>query len=242
MLRIISAVLLLLILCESSDACFRCRRFDNRCRYRVQKQIVIQQKQIAVPVAVPQNITNITTVYPSSNTQYTLGQAAAIYAGNPDLAMTLASRVADNSVSMMSSAINSAMQQSGEVAQVAKLQAARDHLMAAMSTNTQPSSVTLKITQGAGGIDIQQVDDASLGAQDMPPQSILGTKCAKCHGTGQAAPKGDLFLDTGHELTGDAVARALNMVRLDKMPPENPLQPAEKAAVMEELLNLFKKE
>lgn len=69
--------------------------------------------------------------------------------------------------------------------------------------------------------------------------SILNTKCAQCHGAGLASPKGELFLT--EDMDDTTMLNALEAVRNDTMPKGAPLTDEEKAAFMEELMNLRKK-
>lgn len=66
--------------------------------------------------------------------------------------------------------------------------------------------------------------------------SVVGQKCAKCHGRQLDDPKGDLYLDAGVDIAPEHVVAALKQIRDDTMPPEKPLTAEEKAALMQELL------
>lgn len=72
--------------------------------------------------------------------------------------------------------------------------------------------------------------------------SIVATKCASCHGTDLTSPKGDLYLDLSAGVSADHITNALRKVRDNKMPPGKPLTDAEKAQLMQELLEHERKE
>jgi len=252
--------LLTLTITPAADAGWRWQRCAPVYYPHVQKHVVQPAVVQQQAVAVPQQVVNISNVYPNpvnsyprGNTQYTLASAAQVYALNPDLAITAASRVADNAVSSLRSSISSGLANNAQVAEIAKIQSATQHLLAAIGSSQQPSSVMLRLTQSAAGSGYSveqltsdpQTQTQQLQQIQVPPvpqvgQSVIGTKCARCHGTELASPKGDLFLDAGRQVDALTIVKALDMIRQDKMPPDSPLSAQEKAAIMDEFFTLLK--
>lgn len=247
LVRGLVAIVLLSLFADAASACNRCGVFGSRCRFRAVQRVVAVEK-VVQQVAVPQQVINVSNVYPAGQTQYVAGTASALYSANADLAIAAAARVADNAVSSLTSSITAGLAGNYEVAQVAKLHAAVEHLRTAVG-QTGPQSLDLRITQSGGGLRVEEFRPPEM---PVPPaeqlngaaaNSVLSTRCAKCHGLSLASPKAGIYLDAGHELDSEVIVRALDMVRLGKMPPqgEQPLTQQEKERLMEELLTQRKK-
>lgn len=207
-------------------------------RQKVVKQVVQQQ------VAVPQQVVNIANVYPQGSTVYGQGgvaQLGQLYGSNPTLAMQLA---ADNGkvwAQAFTAAVNSGTASNEAIARVAQVQAATAHLQAATSSSSSRVE-NLQITQGAGGIEVHRGEQ-----QSNRTGSIIAAKCASCHGTELASPKGAVYIDGGMELPSKTIVRSLDILRGNEVPSAMEgvvakLSDDDKAALMEELLNAWKKE
>lgn len=251
MLRTISVVVLVLLMSNVAEACRHrvCRGF-SRCRYvkvvppvEVQPVVIEQQKVITIP----QQVINVSTFYPAGNTQYTVGQAAAVYGPNPDLAMTLAAQNANIANSGLTSAITLAMSTVGDVAQVAKLQALRENITAAMGYQQEQKSFSFRVTNDGSGPRIEQIIDTStptaetLNNAAAASGSVLIRYCSKCHGTQLTVPKGDsqTFIAPGHELDSRMVLNALRRVAHPDTPADKRMPPAGEPQLTEEEKGLF---
>ena len=230
----------LLLTAIPADACHRCGQ--SRCRFVSHQAVKVEQ------VAVPQQILNIANVYPQGDTVYTVGQASQLYAANPDLAVTLAAKIAGNGTDAFTAAVRSGQASNEALAQIAKVQAATQHLKAAVGSNEGAKSLTLQITQSGGGIQVRPVtDDASpSGKTPTAAGSLLSSKCASCHGTQLTAPKGGLFYDAGHSLDADTSMRALSVLSGKDVPSAmvdvvGGLTAEEKGRLMEEILEAWER-
>lgn len=251
MIRFAIALVTMLVAADTASACNRCGLFGNRCRY-VQRAHVYAQPVVAQPAYVPQQVTNLSIVntYPQGSTVYGVGQLAAPYAVNPELAISAASRMADGAASALTAAITLGQESNAQVAEVAKLKLAVEHLQAAVgSAGQQSGSIQLRITQGAGGIKVEQMDGDEKPERITPPASasLLAAKCASCHGLEQTQPQAGLYYDAGHALDATAALRALDVIRGNDVPEGmraviEGLTPEDKAGLMEELLALWKRE
>jgi hypothetical protein len=111
---------------------------------------------------------------------------------------------------------------------------------------------TLKIKQLSGEEANAKVEAASGENQDdpfaVPPPapapdrsaSIIGQRCAKCHGLQLAEPKGGKFFDAGNKLDCNLSWLAVRQIKSGKMPPasEPPLTAEEKGLLLDELDSL----
>lgn len=232
------AFLVVILLASEVLACGRCGLFGRRCRYYRAPSVVSKT------VAVPQQIVNIANVYPQGQTVYSVGQVAQLYATNPALAITTAGRVADSAIASLTAAVNLGSITNEQVAQVAKVQAAVAHMQAAVGAQP-PSSVTLRITQGAGGINVERMsDDEAPPPPTEPSQSLLAQKCSQCHGVALEQPKGNHYFDAGAKLQPREITAALRILSGEAAAPEamqelvSGLTQEEKGRLMSELLSL----
>jgi mono/diheme cytochrome c family protein len=123
----------------------------------------------------------------------------------------------------------------------------------------QQQSTILRITNGKVetldpeqfnaqyGQNLGQPGQATNPDDRVPPaptpergNSILGQRCAKCHGLQLAEPKGGLFLDAENRLNCNQFARAVRAIKSGTMPPksEPPLTQNEKGLLFDELDSL----
>lgn len=205
-MRICAAILIAFLLADSADACNRCGLFGNRCRFSHHAKVVSQ----VVPQA-SQTI-NIATVYPAGTTQYGSVQAISqLYATNPELAITAASRAADGATQALTAAITASMLGNQHVAEIAKIQAATQHLQAAVGTSSSQQSLTLRITQSGGGIKVEQVEAPKPDPDAPRTPAILQAKCGSCHGPDLAEPKGGVSLG-GAQMSPERAMRAIDLL------------------------------
>jgi cytochrome c553 len=216
-MRALLTILLALTLADYAQACGRCGIFGRGCRFAKVKAAVVYP-QYAQQASQTINIANF--AYPVGATQYSsVAQISQLYATNPALALEHSTRVAERSVSTMQSAIESLTANNEGVLELAKLQAATEHLRAALTTSQQQSSYTLRITQSSSGITVEPLTDTPPmqgggPAATQPPasSSLLALHCASCHGTDINAPKAGLYYDTGHQLDASNAMRALRIL------------------------------
>lgn len=246
MRSIVVALLVVVSFASSAEACNRCGLFGRKCRNQAVYYSPIYKQQAAY---YPQHILNIANVYPQGSSVYSAGSAAQLYAVNPELAITSATRVADGAIQSLQAAIKLGESNIGQVAEVAKIQAATEHLRLAMSAGQQQSSnLTLRITQGAGGIQVQQVQDPGSDQppprDDQPSTSMLSQKCAKCHGVDLAQPKGGLYFDVGATVNSEQFADSMVVLSGVNVPEPmkalvESLTDQEKGQLIQELRDLY---
>lgn len=214
----------------------------KHCAPKVKQQVVREKV-----VAVPQQVVNISNVYPSGSTVYGQGgvaQLGQLYGSNPSLAMQLASDNGKVWAQAFTAAVESGTASNEAIARVAQVQAATQHLQAATASSSSGTRVeSLQITQGAGGVQVKRnVDSGQTQSQAQPRTgSILAAKCASCHGTDQASPKGGMYIDDGIDIPLKTVVRSLKILSGQNVPSAmeglvGKLSDNEKGLLMEELL------
>lgn len=87
---------------------------------------------------------------------------------------------------------------------------------------------------------IAQLNVGNLRQQQTAPQSAIAQHCSKCHSG--ATPKAGVVYDGVTTLACFQVTNALRALRDDAMPKDHKLTPEQKGAVMDELLNLERKD
>lgn len=222
-MRIIIAIIVTLLLTDYAQACGRCGLFGRRCKFASVKSAVVYP-QYAQAASQTINVANF--AYPIGATQYSsVAQISQLYATNPALALEHSTRVAERSVSTMQSAIESLTANNQGVLEVAKLQAATEHLRSALQSSQQTSSVTLRITQSSSGITVEPITDSPpvhgggpATAQPPASSSVLAVHCASCHGTAVNAPKAGLYYDSGHQLDATNAMKALRILEGHDVP------------------------
>lgn len=85
-----------------------------------------------------------------------------------------------------------------------------------------------------------QLKAGNVPQQQTASQSMLAQHCAKCHSG--ATPKANTVYDGVTELACFQVTAALRSIRDESMPKDHKISPEVKGAIMEELLNLERKE
>lgn len=266
------AVLLVMAMAVVANACDRCGL--RNCRFQQVQQVVVPShvQQVVTPVvepvvqqvAVPQQVINISNVYPQGSTVYTVGQVSQLYASNPDLAMQLTARIAENGIGALKAAIESGNTNNQALLNLATVQAATEHLKSATTAqlNAGNQSLNLRITQGASGIKVEQIngDVTEKTVEPMPVNpmtpvdsgkpvtgSLLSAKCAQCHGKEMTQPKGGLFFDAGLNLDSNNALLAINVVNGRDVPSSmaavvEGLTAEERSALTSEILSLWKRE
>jgi len=206
-----------------------------------QNQTLVFNNAAGVPIAQQGN-----TLY---GTPYGLQQAVSVYSADPNLAMTLNARIADNAVSAFSSTATLALKGNESSNKVAAIQAATAHLQSALTVD-QPAQTLIVQTKNGQVVNVQslaagQQANTEPAKPDLPPApnperptSMLALKCAKCHGAQLQAPKGGLFYDVGIALTSDQILQAIDAVATDKMPKGDKLDAETKGALLDELLQI----
>lgn len=86
----------------------------------------------------------------------------------------------------------------------------------------------------------QQLRAQPLVQQQTAPASVIAQHCAKCHSG--ATPKAGITLDGSTELLCSQITASLRAIAADKMPKDHKIDPAVKGAIMQELLNLERKD
>lgn len=206
----ILALCLSMLSASTADACGRCGLFGRRCSF-VQKQVVVKKQAVAYAYQQPQNVTNLSIInaYPAATSQYGVAQIAQAYQTNPDLAVTLSARIAEQATNGLTAAIKSQQQSAAASVELQRLALATEHMRAAMgsSQSQEASSMSVQVRQGsgAGGTD---------SAEHSLPQSgsLLSQKCSKCHGLDLREPKGQLYLDDGHQLDASSSVAAIRVI------------------------------
>lgn len=210
-------ILIVLMLASHADACQRCGIFGLR-QCRVQKQVVVKKQAVAYSQPQASQVINIANIaYPTGSTVYGQSSYASVQHVSPALALEHSSRVAERSIGSMQAAIEAIQSNNSGVIELARVQAATQHLQTALATSQQQSSVSLRITQSGGGIDVQRIDDPSApehGDRDFPvgPDSLISARCGKCHGGDLSAPKGGLYLVAGEALSASNAIRSLQIL------------------------------
>lgn len=274
MIRAILTLLLAVLLADTAQACDRCGFRQCRIRNPVrvyQSPVYAAPIQYQAPaVAYPQQITNlsISNVYPTGSTVYGSGVASLsqLYAVNPAQQLEMLNRMIQGTHETAAKVTASIEANNAQVAEVAKLQLAVEHLKAATATGGAAgasSSVTLRITQGANGMKVETVEDQQPQSETRPQgahppsgqaerlpapgSSIVAAKCASCHGLELPQPKAGLYFDAGHKLTPSLGIRALDILAGNDVPEEmkplvSKLTNEEKGLLMEEILALSREE
>lgn len=229
---------------------FRRRSFGGYCttsHCAPKKQHTVREKVIQ-QVAVPQQVVNISNVYPAGSTVYGqqgVAQLGQLYGSNPTLAMQLASDNGRVWAEAFTAAVNSGTASNEAIARVAQVQAATAHLQAA-TAGTQGTRVeSLQIKQGAGGIEVtrgQQTGDR----QPRTGGGLLTAKCASCHGADQASPKGAVIIQSDYPLPADKAMRSLEILSGSNVPAAmkglvDGMSDEEKGQLMEDLLSSWKR-
>lgn len=261
----------MMVMAAVASACDRCGL--RNCRFQQVQQVVVPHvQQVVTPVvepvvqqvAVPQQVINISNVYPQGSTVYTVGQVSQLYASNPDLAMQLTARIAENGIGALKAAIESGNTNNQALLNLATVQAATEHLKSATTAqlNTGNQSLNLRITQGASGIKVEQINgdvtEKTVEPMPMNPMtpvdtgkpvtgSLLSAKCAQCHGKEMTQPKGGLFFDSGLSLDANNALAAINVVNGRDVPSSmaavvEGLTAEERSALTSEILSLWKRE
>jgi hypothetical protein len=222
-----ASILTVLLLADTASACNRCGLFGLRCRFS--KQAVVKQVKQFAAYQQPANVTNVSIVnaYPVGATQYASVQSAtSLYAVSPAIALTAATETATRSLATMQTAIESITSNNRDMVELAKLQAARDHLQTALATSQESHSYTLRITQSGGGVQVEKLQDRLVGSgnggpeKPFAPGSLLDVKCAKCHGVDLAEPKAGLWFGSTEPLEATQAVRALRVLDGLDVPPE----------------------
>lgn len=260
MIRFLVLVLVVLVGVKA-EACDRCGL--RNCRFKQQvvvpqvQQVVVPQvieQAVAVPYAPPQQVLNITNVYPQGSTVYSVGQVAPLYSANPDLALQLTAKIVDNGIGSLKAAIEAGNTNNQALLNLATVQAATEHLRTATTAqmNAGTQSLNLRITQGASGIKVEQINEPMEPSAEKPMQEVasnglLKAKCAQCHGQELTQPKGGLFLDSGLGLDAKTALRAVSVVNGRNVPSSmtgviEGLTPEEKQGLVDEILALWKQE
>lgn len=195
MIRSIVCLLLVFIAADSADACQRCGLFGRRCKFAQSSYYYYPAKQqvryIQQQVAVPQQIINISNVYPQGSTAYasvgsqqqyaSVGSVSAtLVATPPAMLAQLAAQRGDNADANFRASITLAETTNARVAEIARIQATTAHLRAGLSGNGGADDIqnlTLRITKSAQGIKVEKIEQkqqaenpaATVPDGELPP-------------------------------------------------------------------------
>lgn len=247
---------------EANAICIRCRRAVCACK--VVKPYVAPY---VAPVVYKQpEVFLVNNVYPPSigayaqqgNSIYGYQAAAQSYFVNPAEVIRQAaelSKAATATASIGISGYGSIAQtqlalQAGITEPLARGHAAAQVLTAAGFTtpSQQSTSLALRVYQDSGGnwkvdtanaAEVNARVEANIPAAPPASNSIIASKCGRCHGLTLTEPKGGKFFDAGHKLNCDDAWKALKLVDSGKMPEGGPpLTPQEKGLFLKELYSL----
>ena len=260
----------LMLVAHESTACNRCGLFGNRCKF-VSHHVAVAPVAYNKPeIVVVQNNypqpNGVAALAQQGNSVYGLQAAALHQYVDPAAVLNQAAelaRAAGATAQLGLSGYNTTAQmqlnlQAQTSLPLVKSAAAAQVLNAAGLSHPQaitgPVSLSLLIVQdqATGAWKIVEGQPQSLQNEQKPPEpapdraearaSVLHAKCSQCHGVNLTEPKGDRYFDGGVALDCRDLVAALRAVKTDKMPKGSTLTPAEKGALMEELLSLVKED
>lgn len=124
-----------------------------------------------------------------------------------------------------------------QVAYVAPVYAAPVYYQA--GKDIEAEALAEKVARLAVPKIIAQLSTAQV-KQQTTPQSAISQHCSKCHSG--AAPKAGLVLDGVTELACSQITKSLRALASEEMPKDHKISPEVKGAIMQELLDLERKE
>jgi len=199
------------------------RRSSSHCYY---PQRYYAPAYVAPVYQAPKQSIQIQNIYPQGQTIYggsSLGQVSALYATNPSLSQQLAADNGKHWAEAFKAAVDSGTVTNQAIARIGELNAATQHLKAALGAGSQRGqSSTLTIEQQGGG----------------ETTGLALNSCVKCHGVGKKATA----LDFGRP---DQSLRALDILRGQDVPEEmksfvDGLSADDKGSIMEEILTMWR--
>lgn len=215
-MRLTVAVLISLALADSASACSHCGIFGRQCRV-VPKQVVVKRQAVQYAYQQPQSVTNLSIIntYPPGSSQYGVAQLNQVYQPNPDLAVTLSARIAENALQPLRASIEAQQQAASRSLELQRLALATEHLRMAMGSDgtSQSSSLNLNVNQGGGATR----SDPAI-APPPAPQSLVRSKCAQCHGSDLQAPKAGLYYDLDVQIDASQAMRAIAVINGHDVP------------------------
>lgn len=231
------ALCLVLSFSSAVEACQRCGSFSH-CKLAVPVYHAPAVVQQAYPVSVTNF--NIVSSYPEvplvgGNTAYFAPLSADVLSNQAARLAESATTLQKMSLEATSKATEASIALERERAILAAI------LQAAGATGINPTAYSIQVTTDSyGRVSVKKVD-ATAAAEAVvakPAVQIISARCSECHSG--ASPKAGLVYDGVSPVSERDIVRALNAVRSDKMPEDGKLPAAEKAAIMESLLDQWR--
>lgn len=233
--KLLSASLIIFVIPVFADACGRCGfNYCRGCSHAI--KTVVQQQ----PVLYPQQVINISNVYPQGTTAYQASYPQ-LYGGNPDIAVKAAELTVSQGQSNLQAAIQYGQNSNLAIAQIEQKRLAVEHARAFTSSEQGLSNLTLNINQSGGALKPLQTEQIKQNTS-TEGGGFLRSRCGSCHGSQLAQPKAGLVLSLDAQIPANKALRSLDIIRGNNVPSAmkaviEKLTPEDKAGLMNELLN-----